>query len=243
MYPIKTRRTDSPDRIDSLQALRALAFLAVFLVHVDHRSELTCLSIPTFFALSGFLLAFRYREENLPVSPRACFSFARRHIARLYPLHLITMVLSLALLLIGAVIQGFPKGTLSDLMLKAAMNVLLLQSYVSAPPARGQTPAEGGLAAAVPAGSAASDRGVPALYAERQYRKQPVQLVHVLFSAVPPGGFLGGLLPGHVLRRVGKAGKAGLEGNGGGTARRGMDGGRDLVDGTSRRVSPAAGVP
>ena len=24
MYPIKTRRTDSPDRIDSLQALRAL---------------------------------------------------------------------------------------------------------------------------------------------------------------------------------------------------------------------------
>ncbi|MFE6054815.1 acyltransferase family protein [Kitasatospora sp. NPDC056446] len=89
-----------PSRLPSLTGLRFWAALLVVLYHLSRKvGELPVLSplawygrsgVTLFFVLSGFVLAWTYRSGPVPAAV-----FARRRFARIWPLHLLTTVLSL----------------------------------------------------------------------------------------------------------------------------------------------------
>ncbi|MFI5528262.1 acyltransferase family protein [Kitasatospora sp. NPDC051853] len=88
-------------RLPSLTGLRFWAALLVVLYHLSRQlGELPLISplvwygrsgVTFFFVLSGFVLAWTYADSPVPVTV-----FLRRRLARIWPLHALTTVLSLA---------------------------------------------------------------------------------------------------------------------------------------------------
>ena len=97
---------------DSLQALRGLAFVGIFLGHFYYFGW-TPISVSVFFILSGFLLTTKkdsgYEKYGLGDS----FKEAVRRVSKLYPLHIIMMLVS-----IPFVIYRAGGVNVSDLLLK-----------------------------------------------------------------------------------------------------------------------------
>ncbi len=113
--------------IGTLQGLRAVFVLLVFLSHVGWNSGWRfdfggdC-GVSFFFALSGFVLsASRARRMGLKAPMESHAGFMGRHMARIYPIHLLTLLAALAL----DAFQGHPRE-----WAKVALNALLLQSWV-----------------------------------------------------------------------------------------------------------------
>lgn len=95
-------------RFLALDALRGLAALWVVYFHVY--GGLGYLAVDFFLVLSGFILAHRYLYGNKPASP---LEFINHRIARLYPLHLYTLlVFVLVHWLIYWTMPSFPDGAL-----------------------------------------------------------------------------------------------------------------------------------
>lgn len=98
--------TNRPE-IRALTGIRAVAALAVVLFHFRH--QLTALfptfealepltsngdmGVDLFFTLSGFILTYNYAATLGSLSARAHVAFLGRRLARIYPLHLFTMLL------------------------------------------------------------------------------------------------------------------------------------------------------
>lgn len=118
-------------RIAALQGLRACGFLAIFFSHsIDGFVSFGAAGVSVFLILSGFLLAYRYlpRESLLPSpNPRGNLHFAVQKIRGLYPLHLLTLVVTLIWMLLNQVQYA---QALDWLPLKLFLNVFLLQSWV-----------------------------------------------------------------------------------------------------------------
>lgn len=129
--PVSGERT----RLDSLTALRFGAALLVFVLHVyvyvwyaggdmeqvpfgavALRSALAGVSF--FFLLSGFVLTWSAREEDTPRT------FIRRRLAKIYPNHLVTWVVALALLLWAGEQVG---------ALRALSTLLLVEAWIPHP--------------------------------------------------------------------------------------------------------------
>ena len=123
------KAADRPGRINALQGLRACSFLAIFFSHsVDGYASFGAAGVSVFLILSGFLLAYRYLPRESASSPtlRGNLRFALQKVSVLYPLHLLTLALTLAWMLLN------PKQNaqaLEHLPLKTALNLLLLQSW------------------------------------------------------------------------------------------------------------------
>jgi hypothetical protein len=122
-------------RLDSLTGLRFIAAFAVILNHsafspdwrLVHMRSLEWLStpgtlgVPFFFALSGFVLTWSARRGD------SARNFFKRRFARVYPLHIVTwMVTLLALLAVGQTVN--PAG--------AILGVGLLQACTPSSSAR-----------------------------------------------------------------------------------------------------------
>jgi peptidoglycan/LPS O-acetylase OafA/YrhL len=119
-------------RLDSLTGLRFVAAFAVIVNHSAYGSDwrLTHLSglawiatpgtlgVPFFFALSGFVLTWSARRDD------SARNFYKRRFARVYPLHLVTWVVTLLALLAA----GQPVNTSG-----AILGLVLLQSWVPNP--------------------------------------------------------------------------------------------------------------
>ena len=82
-------------RLESIQALRAIAFILVFLSH----TELTLTGpagVSLFLMISGFCMTYTYldKPDRVPEA-NLCSSlaFAKRKILKLYPLHLVTLLM------------------------------------------------------------------------------------------------------------------------------------------------------
>lgn len=89
-------------KIPALQGLRAIAFLCVFF----HHSGLGILCTPlgpfgvsVFIVLSGFLMGGKYIANNVELSFNPMFAIKK--ISQLYPLHIITLVLSIGFCLLS----------------------------------------------------------------------------------------------------------------------------------------------
>lgn len=80
------------------------------------------MGVTFFFVLSGFILTFSYTNRIQQGSTRY-LSFLASRIARIYPLHIVTMVAALPL----AIVAGWPANSLA---LQAAAQLTLVQAYV-----------------------------------------------------------------------------------------------------------------
>ena len=82
----------------TLQILRALAFLGIFFFHTTLLPDVfSRWSITVFLMLSGFLNAVHGYGQEIDYSPRASWKYAVRKIRRIYPLHLVMLIIAFGL--------------------------------------------------------------------------------------------------------------------------------------------------
>ena len=82
----------------TLQILRALAFLGIFFFHTTLLPDVfSRWSITVFLMLSGFLNAVHGCDQEIDCSPVASWKYAARKIRRIYPLHLVMLIIAFAL--------------------------------------------------------------------------------------------------------------------------------------------------
>ena len=121
-------------RLGSLQALRAISFLAILAYH--------CGILPTgpwavtiFFVLSGFVMYYsQSKKQMFTHTLRSGMQLTVRRIAKLYPLHVIMMLVIIFRENIGADVVSLD-------WLKISANCLLITSWI--PPQCGITPYNG----------------------------------------------------------------------------------------------------
>lgn len=121
------------NRNDTLQVLRALAFLGIFTCH----SGITAFSaggawgVSVFLILSGFLMFCSYSETNRVKEYGIAYSirFGIGKIKKLYPLHIVTLLLALPFLIYEY--RGYIGiGRILNPAFKIAANITLMQSWV-----------------------------------------------------------------------------------------------------------------
>lgn len=118
------------EKIQSVVALRALAFLGIFLLHVGCPFHWSNFGVATFFVLSGFLLSYRYQDTEILGGWKGGLKFAARHIQKIYPLHIVTMILIIILDVVGLIVTHTTSMLeFGKIGFKVFLNVLLLQSW------------------------------------------------------------------------------------------------------------------
>ena len=112
-------------RIPALQGLRAIAFIAIFLSHSGFLpfDSAGRWGVSIFFVLSGFLMTYNYYDRAGISNP---FKFAYTKIRKLYPLHIVTMIAAVPIVLIR-IFQG--TQTIPVLALNLGLNALLIQEW------------------------------------------------------------------------------------------------------------------
>ena len=119
----------SNSKINSLQALRALAFIGIFLVHSKVAWGWARLGVSIFFGLSGFLMTYIYWDRQTPDGIAGAAKFSISKIKKLYPLHMLTMILAV---LVEIKLYRF-FGTLREnfywLVRNIFLNTFLIQSW------------------------------------------------------------------------------------------------------------------
>lgn len=107
----------------SLQGLRAVAILAIFVSHtgIGNLGALGAWGVSVFFVLSGFLMLYNYLTKGK--IPQNGFSFAWNKIKRLYPLHIITMILA-------AFYTVIMTRTFEKTILDIGIHTLLIQMWI-----------------------------------------------------------------------------------------------------------------
>ena len=117
-------KTAGDGKAQSLQALRGLAFAGIFLGHFYYFGW-TPVSVSVFFVLSGFLLTLRTGGASTHTGLKENISSAWNRIRKLYPLHLVLMVICIPLTIYRA---GYFDPM--DILIKVVCNVFLIQSLV-----------------------------------------------------------------------------------------------------------------
>ena len=117
----------STPKIQTLPALTSLRFFAALAIVVHHcngvfwpAAELGPLDVGVsfFFVLSGFILTYVYRD--MPTAPPARGRFYRARIARIWPLHLVCLLLTLILVTLPEPFNPVALG----------LNLMLLHAWV-----------------------------------------------------------------------------------------------------------------
>lgn len=114
--------------ITTLQSLRFIAAIAIFLSHLQFFPEryrwvydtyfyYLFIGVSYFFMLSGFVLTRRYYQKFMHPDPSLLWSYYRKRIVAIIPLHLLTFLISLP-------VTSASSFTLSDI----SVNFLLLQT-------------------------------------------------------------------------------------------------------------------
>ncbi len=122
--------------ITGLTCLRGLAAMWVVLYHIRKHFGSAMdydfiakghLAVDVFFVLSGFILSYVY----LPAIERGDFrfrSFMTKRLARIYPVHFVTMILAL-IVIVGGSLAGLTQTPIGGLAKPLITNVLLLHSF------------------------------------------------------------------------------------------------------------------
>lgn len=110
-------------RNNALQGLRAIAFLAIFISHCGI-GNLGCLGawgVSVFFVMSGFLMIYNYLPRE--TISKNSFLFACSKVKKLYPLHIIIMLLA-------AIFDILRGNTLNSVLVNVLIHSLLLQMWI-----------------------------------------------------------------------------------------------------------------
>ncbi|WP_028549054.1 acyltransferase family protein [Paenibacillus sp. UNC451MF] len=114
--------------INSLTSFRFFAALMVFLYHigVTAQLELGTAGVQFFFVLSGFILAYNYHSKFTELEGVRIKKFYIARFAKIYPVHVLTFLISLPL----ALLYFNPQGLyFIKLAYMSSINLLLIQSF------------------------------------------------------------------------------------------------------------------
>ena len=116
-----TSKDYSSNRIDSIQTLRSIAFLVIFLYHSTKKVP-GAWGVSVFFVLSGFVMVYSYWNRPPERTIKKAAQFSWNKIKRLYPLHLIMLMVAFIRLLIQ-------KESVFSLLRQLALSVFLVQTW------------------------------------------------------------------------------------------------------------------
>lgn len=118
-------------KIQSLQALRGIAFLGIFLFHANTSVGWAGLGVSIFFVMSGFLLMLHYGERGGQMTLKDSIFFSLKRIKKLYPLHIVTMSLTIPYWLFKIYhLNGFSADAIKYFLLGLVSNLLLIQTWI-----------------------------------------------------------------------------------------------------------------
>jgi len=124
-FMILNSKNQPTKKIESFQGLRAIAFLAVFLSHTGLGLDvLGSWGVSIFFYLSGFLMIVNYYDR--PIISENNFSFVWQRIKKLYPLHIIMMLL-------GAIYAFISGSSICKIIMNMILHTLLIQTWFPSP--------------------------------------------------------------------------------------------------------------
>ena len=106
--------------IYALEALRFLAVLLIYFHHLSYPGGLGPSAVTFFFVLSGFVISYNYGNEFSTLDSNELKSFYVRRLSKVYPLHILTFIVSLPLL--------YYTNFQTNLFF-ALLNIFLLQSF------------------------------------------------------------------------------------------------------------------
>lgn len=128
------------ERIDNLTGIRAFAALWVVVYHFNHDPLVGgrlgpivahgYLGVDMFFVLSGFVLSLVY-APRLPERLNASWykQFLARRFAKIYPIHLLTFLATVALVLVSRHVGYKSASATANTPFTAALQVLLLNAF------------------------------------------------------------------------------------------------------------------
>lgn len=115
----------------SIQVLKGFGAIIIFLFHgklpffMEHLN-ITAIALNLFFVLSGFMMAYSYRNKDIEVSPLDSIKFGIKKIGSLYGLHII-MAIPFILLLVMQIVKK--PGTIGINLLTMVLNLTLTQCW------------------------------------------------------------------------------------------------------------------
>ena len=115
-------------KIKSLQILRAMAFLGILTYHCE-ATNLGAWGVSVFLIMSGFLMVYNHIHSAIPCGMQNQASYARKKLRKLYPLHILMLIMILILLRNTLFHNLSIKSSLTT-GLKIVSNVFLLQSWI-----------------------------------------------------------------------------------------------------------------
>lgn len=97
LYGGCTNNRVNRQKIDSLQTIRAFAFLGIFFWHTEIPLSSTFggWGVSIFIVLSGFVMVYSYYNKNLSTKVKDMFLFSLKRIKKLYPLHIMMIVVAI----------------------------------------------------------------------------------------------------------------------------------------------------
>ncbi len=117
-------------KTESLQALRALAFFGVFFSHALRPTMWSTLGVSVFYVLSGFLMFIRYSDTEMNASFGNNLKFSVSRIKKMYPLHIITMILALLMNIVLDIHNHVMTAEYAlDLVIRTLIDIPLLSAW------------------------------------------------------------------------------------------------------------------
>lgn len=115
--------------LNSLTSFRFVAAFMVFIFHLEFLSQyqLGSAGVQFFFILSGFILAYNYHSKFKELSKNSIRKFYLARFAKIYPVHVLTFVISAPLV----IFYFHPNGMyFIKLAIVSGINLLLIQSFI-----------------------------------------------------------------------------------------------------------------
>ncbi|MDR3595082.1 acyltransferase [Clostridium sp.] len=106
--------------IYTLTALRFVAAVAIYLHHLSYPGGLGTICVTFFFVMSGFTMAYGYRDKFVELNKHNLKKFYFKRLLRIYPLYILTFLFSIPIMYY----TNFKTSTFYSLI-----NILMLQSY------------------------------------------------------------------------------------------------------------------
>lgn len=123
------KRSENDNRLYGLSGLKVIAMCLIFLWHSDMEKppvDLGARACEFFFVAAGFLYAYAHHSRPVPCTAEGVFTYVKRKVASIWPIHFLCMLLTLLYL-------PAAQWLCRDGALMAALNLSLIHSFINNP--------------------------------------------------------------------------------------------------------------